>query len=331
MRVLLFAAVAVFGAVLEGAAFAAGAPPLADGETPTCDFFQAQLIGVFCGRTTYVAPSGQGGDETINVTKTVAPAHGFHGAGGGTTVQHWDYRDAYESMTLAVSPWQGVRFHATGEAFQYDNTYWSQFTPAGGGFHGPGVTTAHESGSYGGWQAVGAEATLWDRQTATGRYVLDIAGGMQFFPGGGVYRGRDLQQIGWESGAEWRLGASGLALDYYSTTFLQRFDNPGEVAAESTSRLLLASGVYGIAVGPRLEGTTVLWHAAGDNTGWSEARLGGEALLEPFRRTAFPVLRDMTLDLTALHSIGQAGLVPDWAGSASNYIYAATARFNFRF
>ncbi len=331
MRGLLFAAAAFFAAGFGGAAFAADAPPVADAQAP-CDFFEAQLIGVFCGHTGYVAPSGQGGEETINQTTTTRPSRGFHGGGGGgTTVQRWDYRDAYESMTLAVSPWQGVRFHVTGEAFQYDNNYWSQFTPSGGGFHGPGVTTAHDSGSYAGWQDVGAEATIWDRQTATGRYVLDVAGGMQFFPGGGPYRGRDAQQIGWESGAEWRLGGSGLSLDYYSTTFLQRIDNPGELRADSASRLLLASDAYGIAVGPRLDGASVLWHAAGFNTGWSEVQLGGEALLEPFRNTSFPVLRDMTLNLIATHSIGQGALVPDWAGSASDYLYEATARFNFRF
>src|SRR5579863_442299 len=327
MRGMLIVAGACFAAATG--AFAAEPPPVADAPAPACDFFEAELIGVFCGHTAYVAPSGQGGGETINRTTVVKPVSRFRR--GGTTVQRWDYRNAFEAMTLAISPWQGLRFHITGEAFQYDNNYWSQSTFSGGGHFGNGVATAHESGSYSGWQDVGAEATIWDRQTASGRYVFNLAGGLQTFPGGGAYRGRDLQQIGWESGAQWRLGGSGLSLDYFSTTFLQRFDNPGELRAASATRLLLASDAYGVAVGPRLDGTSVLWHAAGFNTGWSEVQLGGEALLEPFRRTQFPVLRDMTLDLVATHSVGQGALAPDWAGSASRYVYAVTARFNFRF
>jgi hypothetical protein len=149
--------------------------------------------------------------------------------------------------------------------------------------------------------------------------------------GGGPYSGRDLQRIGWESGWRYRLGGSGLSLDYFSATFLQRIDNPGVVDAESQSRLLLASDLFGLAVGPRLEGTNVLWRSPGSNTGWTEFRLGGEALLAPFRRSNLAVLRDMTLDVAATHSIGQAALVPNSVGSASVYVYSASARFNFRF
>jgi hypothetical protein len=187
------------------------------------------------------------------------------------------------------------------------------------------------TGAYPGWWGAGAEATIWDRTTDSGRYILNVFGGAQFTPGGGLYAGRDLQQIGWESGAQWRLGASGLTLNYTSSTYLQRLDNPGEIRATSGARLLLANPDWGVAIGPRLDTTTELWHAPGYNTGWSEVLLGGEALIAPFRRTAAPVLRDMTLDVSAAHSLGQAGLVPDWAGSSSRYVYSASARFNFRY
>ena len=298
----------------------APAPPPA---APACDFFQAELIGVFCGQTAYVAPSGQVSRETINQNSATA---------GGTTAQRSTYDRAYESMTLAVSPWQGVQFSATGEAFQYDDSYWRQFTPNGGG--APTTTSIDRSGDIAGWQGVGAAATVWDTRFNTPfgniRSVLDVVGNLEFFPGGGPFRGRDLQDLGWRSGAEMQLGG-GLSLDYLATNLFERFDNPGIYEYENTMRVLIASDAYGVAIGPRLEDTTVLGHAAGVNTGWNETRLGGEALLSPFRLTSYPVLRDMTLDVAATHSLGQAALVPNWAGSASDYVFSAEARFNFRF
>ena len=45
--------------------------------------------------------------------------------------------------------------------------------------------------------------------------------------------------------------------------------------------------------------------------------VGGEALVAPFHNTQLPVLKNMTIDLSAMHSIGQASLFPVSAGSAS--------------
>ncbi len=86
-----------------------------------------------------------------------------------------------------------------------------------------------------------------------------------------------------------------------------------------------------MALGPLLRGTSELAHAAGVNTGWSEARLGADLLAAPFRATQIPVLRDMTIEASATHSIGQAGLIPTWAGKSSAYDYSALARFNFQY
>jgi hypothetical protein len=321
-------AFAVLAAAWGVGAHAEQATPSAEAGPAACDFFAAQLIGVFCGHTAYLAPAGQFSEETIKRTTTTRQIGRIPAR---TTVERWDYRSASESATVAFSPWQGVRFHASADAFQFDDSYQRQSTPpGGGGFHFLGASS-HADGGGLGWQEIGAEATVWDRQTDSTRTVFNLAGGLQLFGGGGPYRSRDLQQVGWESGAEWRLGGSGLSLDYFSATFLQRFDNPSALEAQSTSRLLLASDAFGVAIGPRLEGTSVLWHGPGVSTGWSEARLGGEALVEPFRLTPLPVLRDMTLDVAATHSLGQAELVPDLAGRASAYIVAASARFNFRF
>jgi hypothetical protein len=324
-------------AVSVTAARADGFVPTPNEPAPTCDFFQAQLIGVLCGHTALVSPGVTGGEETINRTTAVAPSpHHFHGGGlGGTTSEKWDYQSTYEAMTLAVSPWQGVRFHMTGEAFQYQDSYSSLFTSSGGGGFHAAPTNLSLSGSYGGYQEIGGESTLWDThmQTPFGgmHYVMDIIANLDFLPGGGLYQERDLQQIGWQSGAALPLGGSGFSLTYLSANLFERLDNPGFYDIQNTTRVLLANDAYGWAIGPRLVGTTVLWHSPGVNTGWLETRLGGEALLQPFRRTTYPVLRDLTLDLSATHSLGQAALVPDWAGNASQYEYAATARVNFRF
>ena len=316
----------------RGADLAPVPAPLVE-PAPTCDFFEAELIGVYCARTAFVAPGVSGDEETVNRTTISPPPVGFP-RGGGTRTQHWDYRNVNESMTLAFSPWQGVRFHVTGDALQYDNSYSGLYTPNAGGFR-LAPTNLSSSGSYGGWQEIGAAATVWDThmQTPFGgmHYVLDVIGNLEFLPGGGLYQQRDLQQLGWQSGAALPLGGSGLSLTYLSANLFERRDNPGFYEIKNTTRVLLADDAYGWAIGPRLDGTTVLWHSPGANTGWLETNLGGEALLQPFRRTSFPVLRDLTLDLTATHSLGQAALVPDWAGNTSLYNYSASARVNFRF
>jgi hypothetical protein len=107
-------ALGVAMAALAGGARAAGTGPA---EAAGCDFFQAELIGVLCGGTGYVAPGGQGSEETINRTSTLNSGfpHGSH----GVQTERWTYILAYESLTAAISPWQGVRFHVSGEAFQY--------------------------------------------------------------------------------------------------------------------------------------------------------------------------------------------------------------------
>jgi hypothetical protein len=321
---------AALAAVWTTGALADEATPAAP--APACDFFAAELIGEFCGHTAYVAPFGGGSDETINQTRTVPPRPLPFRRGGGTIFKHWDYQNTYEGVTLAVSPWEGVRFHVSGEAFQFDDSYSTHNTLSG--FH-RNVVTPPDSGGVPGWFDIGVEATIWDTHFGTPfgnvHYVFNAVGGMQLFPGGGPYRDRDEQHIGWQSGAELPLGGSGFSLDYLATNLLRRFDNPGIVDFDDMTRVLLANNAWGVAIGPRIEGATVLWHSPRYNTGWSAFGLGGEALVEPFRHTSIPVLRDLTLDLSAVHSLGQADLVPDWAGSASGYIYAAEARFNFAF
>ena len=228
-----------------------------------------------------------------------------------------------------MTPWQGVRLLATGEVFQYENMYSKQFTPLGD-VQGSSLNSTNRLGANAGWESVGAEATIWSRQTESSRYNLNVSGSLGLFPGGGFYTARELQQIGLEAGARWRLDDSGLSLNFSQAIYLQRFDNPGEYLFFGQARLLLANDDYGVAAGPVLTNTDVLSHAR-FRTGWTDVEVGGEALVAPFHNTQLPVLKDMTIDLSAMHSIGQASLFPVSAGSTSAVSFAAVARFNFRY
>ncbi len=320
MRILL-GIVAAIGA----AAVASADEPVAPDGAQTCDFFQSELTYVSCGNTASFSLSADGTEMTVRRTVLAQP----HNA-SADTIQHYNYLEADEGAALVVSPWQGVRLIASGAAFEYDNSYSEQFTPLGG-LLGPATHTTDRLGGDVGWESVGAEATIWEQETDTGRYVLSVSGGAELFPGGGAYTARDLQQVGFASAALWRLGDSGYTLDYSGTISLQRFDNPGEYMMASQARLLLASVDYGIAAGPLLIETNVLSHAARFNTGWSETDVGGEAVAAPFRKTTIPVLKDMTINMTATHSIGQAALIPVAGGSASAFNYRILAQFNFRY
>ena len=285
-----------------------------------CDFFEAELIGYLCAKTAFVGVFG----EEFNLTnKFSAPFP------GGVFTQKFQTRQVDEGATVSVTPWEGFRLSVQDEAFQFKNTQTQQNVIFGG--PPQPVFTGSQSGSGGGWLSVGAEYTLWDRRNDYGRFITSLVGSIQTFPGVGPYLARDLQQIGWNSGAKFALGGSGLSLNYFGNTLFQHFDNPGETRISSYSRLLLTNDAWGVGVGPRLGTTTELWHAAGVNTGWSDTRLGGEILLEPFRTTQVAFLRDVTLDGYYVHSIGQANLVPNWNGSTSAYTFGGSARFNFRF
>ncbi len=131
MRLRNLALPALASIIFAGAASAA---PLQGAQGAACDFFQAQLVGLLCGGTGYFAPEIGGSDLTRSRTTTIH--RGFRGEGASTRTDHWDDRTTYEDATIAVSPWQGVRFHVTGEAFQYNDR--DAYDIQGGGPHGGG-------------------------------------------------------------------------------------------------------------------------------------------------------------------------------------------------
>jgi len=306
-------------------ASAADLPTRKDAPAPVavpqgCDFFEAELISYLCGRTAFVGVSGQGYNLTNRFSAPVP---------GGVFNRTNQTRQAIEGGVVSITPWEGFRITVGDEAFQYKNSLTRQTVPNAGPAPLPTTTTA--SGSQAGWLHVGAEYTLWDRTNVYGRFITNIVGEVEHFQGGGPYQARDLQMIGWNSGYKYTLGGSGFSINYFGNTLFQHFDNPNETRLSSYSRLLLANDVWGVGVGPRLQTVNELGHAAGTNIGWSDTSLGGEALLQPFRMTQITFLKDITLDGYYVHSIGQAGLVPKWNGTASAYEYGGSARFNIRF
>jgi hypothetical protein len=318
------AAVATAGLALA-AVFPASAADLTAAPGPIaapqgCDFFEAELISYLCAKTAYVGVFG-GGSNFTHTFNTPFP--------GGVSTQKFTSKQADEGGSVSITPFEGFRVTLEDEAFQYKNTQTRQNVV----FGGPPLPafTGTANGSQGGWFSAGAEYTLWDKSNDYGRFITNIVGYVETFPGGGPYQSRDLQMLGWNSGAKFALNVYGLSINYFGNTLFQHYDNPGETRISSYSRLLLANDALGIGVGPRLATITELWHAPGVNTGWSDTRLGGEVLLEPFRTTQIAYLKDVTLDGYYVHSIGQANLVPNWNGSASAYEFGGSARFNFRF
>ena len=296
------------------------AAPVPVAEPAACDFFEAELIGYLCGRTAFVGVAGQGYQLTNTFSRPTVLS---------TFNRSSVTRQAYETGVIAITPWEGFRLSVSDQAFQYKNSVTTQTVPNAGPA-GPAATTI-VSGSQAGWLRFGGEYTLWDRRNEWGRFLTNIVVDFEHFQGGGPYASRDLQMIGWNSSFKYTLGGSGFSLNYFGNTLFQHFDGPNETRLTSYSRVLLANDVWGVGVGPRLNTVNELWHAAGVNTGWSETSLGGEALIEPFRMTQVAVLKDITLDGYYVHSIGQAGLVPNWNGKTSSYEFGGAARFNFRF
>jgi hypothetical protein len=308
----------------SGAAMAADLPTRKEAtapvvETQGCDFFEAELIGYLCGKTAFISV---GGDAYTLTNKFNVTAPGFSLSRKSVSQQ------AEEGAALAVTPIDGLRITLGDEAFQYRNTLTQQVVQT---VFPNQAFQQTLSGAQNGWASASVEYTLWDKHNDYGRFITNLVGYVETFAGGGPYQMRDLQQIGWSSSYKYAFGASGYSLNYFGNTLFQRIDNPGETRVSSYSRLLLANDVWGVAAGPRLATTTELWHAAGVNTGWSDARLGGEVLLEPFRMTKIAYLKDVTIDAYAVHTIGQASLIPTWLGKASAYDYGGAARFNFRF
>ena len=284
-----------------------------------CDFFEAELISYLCGGTAFIQPFGAAFDFSQSRAAALArPA--------GTRFTASRSRQADEGVTLGLTPWEGVRVTVSGEAFQYDNTTRQQIFPVAAPPSPASVSSAR--GAKGGWLSIGAEYTLLDRVTPQGRTLVNLIGNLENNPAGGPYAARDLQQAGAVLGAKWTLSPTA-SLNYDGVTMLRRLDDPSQLQLSGASRLLWARDDLGVALGPRLQTTLELWHSPVVKSGWREARLGGEILLAPFRLIGPAALQNITLDLYALHSLGQASLASNANGPARAYEYGASASFHF--
>ena len=302
-----------FVALFAGAALAADpvAPAApASAALVICDFFQNQLISTFCAQSVDVAGTVSGSEDRRRTLTN------FGGA--------FSYRQTFVSGggSLSVTPLSWLRLSASSSYAQSDVTVRND------PFNNGGVTAKTRS-SYVSWQDFAASVNLLDTGPGDTRYVVNVLGGAGFIPARTGLKA-DSRIIGQITGAaRWRLGASDYSLNFRSTLQGERVTQFREGLVQTTARLLLAQDVWGVALGPSFSSS----HLATVNGGLprhSNAYFGGvTALWQPFRASATPVLRALTLQGTAAHSIGNAAFTNYDRSRAMTYSANAALHFQY--
>ncbi len=217
----------------------------------TCDFFQAQLIGLLCGHTAYVAPGVHGDGLTNESTTSVAPAPP---APGGVLAQKWDYKNTSEVDDLR-------RFALAGGAILRDRrsppVRQHIFEPVRADrrrlahVHEPVRVRLHRGmgGRRRGGDALGHPPEYPVRKRAL--RVQHRRQASSSSPAAAPIRGAICNRSAGGRARSCRSAATGLSLNYLATNLVQHFDNPGLYDLQNTTRVLLASDAYGWAVGPR--------------------------------------------------------------------------------
>ena len=115
---------------------------------------------------------------------------------------------------------------------------------------------------------------------------------------------------GLSSGASWAIGRSDFSLNSFSTVEIERYTADLRSDVALSTRMLLSDDVWGVAAGPAGAATYLLSRAEG-TWGVSPAYFAGAvALVEPFRTAHIPILSDITVEGSAMHSLGQAAFYP---------------------
>jgi hypothetical protein len=129
---------------------------------------------------------------------------------------------------------------------------------------------------------------------------------------------------GVEANARWPLGDSDYAVILRSELAIARLSVQATTSVSPELTLLLSQDRWGVAIGPVI-GTSVLLNRdhAGTNSPISTSA-GVAVRTQPFRRTAWPVLHDLTAVFSATHSLGQAAWVDTRHGRASQFAIGGT-------
>ena len=311
MQVRRWGTAVLWGGMAVGGAFIG---PAVAADTGACDFYQNQVLGAWCAKSVSV-----GVGASLDQFKTNQDLSAFVPGAG-----YWSRSNATNfSGTLAIRPasWLSLEF---GTGYQ-KIAFKDQLVLPGFGTFGSNDHIAHN-----GFDTVGATFKLYDSGEGNTRFVLiaNVRAGMQ--PPSTFFQ-REVEILGGiAAAAQVRLGQSDYSiiskaevLGYRAATY-----NINEGGLRGS--LLVSNDKYGIAAGP-LAQAAYLHFPIGAAPETKAYAAGGQVVLSPFKTTSVPVLKDLVLQGTAVHSIGQAGFVTPSAGTASDMTYSGTATFSFKY
>ena len=134
----------------------------------------------------------------------------------------------------------------------------------------------------------------------------------------------DVEYIGGlEGNAEWRLNGGP-----YSVVLRTGFELIHETSLDRTVVQpaiagLLSNDLWGVAIGPSFYSNILTANTNGLGNSPSSSFIGGEIEAQPFRVTSIPFLHDITLALSAYHSLGQVAYIDTANGKASAMVVNA--------
>lgn len=285
---------------------------------PSCDFFVAEQIGQLCGM------AGFFGVSTLRQSDVDSLFETYHGRA---------YRYRYETTWndigagLVIQPSSGWRFSYYSHGDLYGHEQLTQ---------GPNYQVSSKiSREQQGWQSFLAEATLIDAKAGDAHVVLDAAETFEFInvpSGSGGNQHRDYARSALQLGLRRPLADTPYSVGLIGEAGLDDYTNPDVSDAFGSAQALLSHDASGVALGPEVTSSWTLTHSHNafiDAQPAAEA--GAGALLQPFRRTGWPILSDLTLKLDALHSLGQYHVNSTLPGSLATWEYTTNLRVYFRF
>jgi hypothetical protein len=278
----------------------------------SCDFFQNQLIGAFCDRT-------YGATVTVEHEQYRAA---FASPYGWSESWMNDWVDETVSAYIVPLPW--LKLNLSTEHNNYTQSYLSSFN------NGPKVSKLSNAA----WQNLGATARLLDYNTAGLRAFVSANATIGFLPAydyvGVSYGERTYFAGGFSAGLHYVLGVSDYSLNPLAAVNLGRYNHPGQTEFSTSAQVLLAQDVWGVAAGPLVTTNALSFHpTSGPGFPAQEYFAGAHLVVEPFRLTGTPVLKDVVANFDILHSLGRPNFTYYYIPNADEMIYKGSLQFNF--
>jgi hypothetical protein len=296
----------------------AGDLPFTKGE-PTapsiasCDFYQSQLIGAFCENTF-------GGTVTVEEEQQRAKApRGF-----GVT-DNWRIDSLISAANVYVAPTSWLKL-TIGSEYISDFSYFVQ----------PPFASQTVRSNFAAWQTATAAVRLMDYNAEGFRAFISGVALVSYLPAY-TTQGTSLGDRGefageLNAGVHWVLGNSNYSLNPLATLTFAHFTSSPQNEFASNVRVLLSQDVWGVAAGPVVTTAALNYHGVNGNGFQSQQYFAGAHLLvEPFRTSSTPVLKDVVANFDVMHSLGRAGTFYYWIPNADEMIYKGSVQFNFTY